>query len=105
MNTLSMNALMSLARSPGSPGWHDGHWGGGGWWWVAWPIGWLVFLAVLGVLVWFVVRASQRPGATYPSSPAGPSNATEGARRILAERFARGEIDEEEYRHRLGELS
>ncbi|MQA83725.1 MAG: SHOCT domain-containing protein [Streptosporangiales bacterium] len=98
--------LTQYAGPHGGPWGADG--GGGGWWWIAWPIGWLVFLAVVGLVVWAVVRASQRnqPAATgYTQGVGYVPSATEGARRILAERFARGEIDEEEYRNRLNELS
>lgn len=90
-------------------GWHGGPWGhgwhgatGGGWWWIAWPIGWTVFLALLGVGVWLIIRATAR---NRPATMAYAPSPTENARRILGERFARGEIDEEEYRNRLGELS
>jgi putative membrane protein len=58
-------------------------------WWVIWPLFWL---AVLGAVIWFVLRR-QRP-------PSG----TDRARDILAERFARGELSAEEYRERLAEL-
>jgi putative membrane protein len=64
---------------------------GGGWWWVM-GIGWLVFLGVLGVLAVVLVR--HFTGTAVWRS----------AEDILAERFARGEIDEEEYRRRLGAL-
>jgi len=63
----------------------------GGWWWVM-GIGFLILLAVLvGVVVMFVTRHS------------GPSPSTSGGRSpedVLAERYARGEIDDEEYRRR-----
>lgn len=91
--------LMQLAEGWRGSGWHGGD---GGWWWLAWPIGWVVILAVIGLGVWLLVRATgqNRPGGVaYTASP------TEGARRILADRFARGEIDEEEYRNRLAALS
>ena len=66
---------------------------GGGWWWVM-GIGWLVFLAALVVLVVVLVR--------HFSTPAGRANGT--AHDTLAERFARGEIDEDEYRRRRAAL-
>ncbi|MCW3839967.1 SHOCT domain-containing protein [Micromonospora yasonensis] len=56
----------------------------------------LVGLAVLIGLVWLVFRLTERDPAT-----AGPGT----ARRILDERYARGEIDEEEYRRRRAGLS
>jgi len=78
--------------------WHSGPWHSGwssGWWWIFPLTGTLLFLGTLVVLVWSVIRT--RSG----SRP----NRTGGARQILAERFARGEINEEEYRSRLSQLS
>ena len=63
-----------------------------GWMWL-WS---LAGLAVLVLLVWLVVRLTgDRPDGTT-SSP---------ARRILDDRYARGEIDEEEYRRRRAGLT
>jgi putative membrane protein len=56
-----------------------------GWIWM------LVFWALLiGGIVWAATRLS--PGSRDPSA------SSDGARRLLDERFARGEIDAEEYR-------
>ena len=82
-------------------GWYD--WGHmSGWGWVATTLGGLLFLAVLGLLAWLVVRAVQRPGdgSARPPRTAGQDT----AERLLADRFARGEIDEDEYRRRLATL-
>jgi putative membrane protein len=62
---------------------------GRGWWWVM-GIGWLVFLALVVTLVVVLVRHFGSPGGRGVRS----------AQDTLAERFARGEIDEEEYRRR-----
>jgi len=64
-----------------------------GWMWV-WPVLVLVSLVllVLGV-VW--LAQGRAPGAVEPAL---------SGRRILDERFARGEIDDEEYRRRRAEL-
>jgi putative membrane protein len=65
------------------------------WWWVM-GLGWLIFLALIGLMVYMLVRHH---------TGSGPHDATGVSRRsgedVLAERFARGEIDAEEYRHRL----
>ena len=67
-----------------------------GWMWL-WP---LLVLAGLLILIYGVVRLAQR-------SPSMPEDAQRGssAQRILDERFARGEIDEDDYRRRRAELS
>jgi putative membrane protein len=65
---------------------------GGGWWWVM-GIGWLVFLAAL-VIVAVVLLRHYQVGQARRSS----------AQDVLDERFARGEIDEQEYHSRLEEL-
>lgn len=63
--------------------WHD-H---GPAWWPVFPIGFGIFwLLVLGGGLYLL---SKRP---------------RGPERMLAERYARGEIDEDEYRERLGVL-
>jgi putative membrane protein len=67
-----------------------------GWMWI-WP---LLVLAGLLLLIYGVVRLAQGS----PSVP-GDVERDSSARQILDERFARGEIDEDDYRRRRGELS
>jgi putative membrane protein len=62
-------------------------------WWPIWPLLWV---AVIGTLVWLVMR--RRRAAD------GPTDGSGRAKEILAERFARGEITSEEYRERLDQL-
>jgi putative membrane protein len=66
--------------------WGSGHSG----WWPIWPLFWA---ALIGLAVWLVLR--RRRDDRSPFDP---------ARAILAERFAKGELDAEEYRARLDEL-
>jgi putative membrane protein len=67
-------------------------WGSNGWLWML--VSWAV---IIGLVVWVVWAFSGRD--TTRGRDRTPS-----ARRILDERFARGEIDEEEYRRRRDEL-
>jgi putative membrane protein len=78
-----MHALTPLLAS--AHGWHHGHG-----WWIVFPLLWLLLLATVLVLFW-------RRGR-------GPRNGGDAATRILGERFARGEIDADEYRERLAQL-
>ncbi len=66
--------------------------------WGMMGFGWIVGLVVVGVLVWAIVQATPRRG------DAAPASATRSAEAILADRFARGEIDADEYRRRLDAL-
>jgi putative membrane protein len=73
----------------------DGNHMNGGWWWVM-GIGWLLFLAFIGFLVYLVVRHHTDSGAA--------SRGRTTAEDLLAERLARGEIEEDEYRRRRDAL-
>jgi putative membrane protein len=79
-----------LADAPGY-----GHMDGFGWGMMG-P-GWLVVPIVGGLVIWAVVYTSSRS-----STPSEGSTAS--AERILADRFARGEIDIDDYRELLEEL-
>jgi putative membrane protein len=64
-----------------------------GWMWV-WPV-----LIVGGLLVLGYVAVRWVQGG-HGASPAGSDPGSFAARRILDERYARGEIDDEEYQRR-----
>lgn len=68
-----------------------------GWMWV-WPVLVVVGLVILGYLG--VLLAQGRLGSGRPE----PTDNRSPARRILDERYARGEIDDDEYRRRKAEL-
>lgn len=69
-----------------------------GWGWVGMTIGMVLFwglvITAIVLLVRGVVRNEQPTAAPPPANP----------EQLLAERFARGEIDEQEYRNRLATL-
>lgn len=73
-------------------------WGWNGWSWWGWLLMMLSMVAFWGLLVWGIVALFRRPGGD------GGGRERPDPERILAERFAAGEIDEEEYRRRLDTL-
>ena len=77
-----------------SHGWGDG-WGG----MILGPLMMIVFLAAVVVLVMVAIRWLGAAG--HPAAPAGRT----GALDVLKDRFARGEIDKDEYEERRRILS
>lgn len=89
--TQFMTTGLVLAQQGGPP-WHDGDWDGGGWG-PGFFVARFVIFVLVALLVWWLVRRSRR------NAPVA------AGRRVLAERFARGEIDAVEYRQRWTELA
>jgi len=65
--------------------------GGMGWWMAVW---WVFGIAVLVLIVWAIARAA---GGVSPRAEDSPEA-------ILKRRYARGELDREEYQRRLEDL-
>ncbi len=67
--------------------------------WAGWGIHWtwmvMFWAVVIGLIAWAVMRLA----------PTTAGREDEAARRILDARYARGEVDDEEYRRRRSELS
>ncbi|MGE3137924.1 MAG: SHOCT domain-containing protein [Thermoleophilia bacterium] len=78
---------------------HNGDWGWGGW--LVMSLTMLAFLALVAWGVFLVWRSTAHP---HHSDQSRPSSDRPSPQEILAERFARGEIDAEEYRARLAAL-
>ena len=94
-----MTTLVNLAAThgpgPDGWGWHGGPgWDGPSWFGIVGGILWLLFWAAVITAGVLVLRRYLR------SRP----KAGDAAVSVLGERFARGEISEEEYRQRLGVL-
>ena len=73
-----------------------------GWWWIFIPIFWiLVFVLLFGLLGRRWRHAAAERGGYGGYGPWGPRGATRSAEQTLAQRYANGDIDEQEYRARL----
>lgn len=77
-----MNNLALVASGAGDLGWVDR-------WWVDFPLLWI---AVIATVIWLVARKRER------------SSIVDRPLEILAARYARGEIDVNEYRSRRDEI-
>lgn len=86
-------AMTALAAPWAHHGW-DGD--GAGWMWLGGTLMIAVWIGLAALVTWAIAR---RPDARPTPPPPG-----ERAREILAERYARGEIDGDEYRERLEAL-
>ena len=80
-------------------GWQYGGWGmmgGFGWMWLM-PVLWIVFL---GFIIWAIVAWVRRSGESGGSGSSHPDSALE----VLKRRYARGEINKEEYEEKKKDL-
>ncbi|MGH8876818.1 MAG: SHOCT domain-containing protein [Stackebrandtia sp.] len=82
MNTFN-EAVMAVSEH-GGPWMHDG--GGGGPWFLLVPLFWIAVVVA-------IIAIARRRG--------GPWHRHHGAEGVLRERYARGEVTEEEFRERL----
>lgn len=76
---------------------------GFGWGWAAMMFMPLLWIVLLGAVIWAVVRLAQPSGGAGPARPA-PSG-RESALEILDRRLASGEIDTETYREVRDQLT
>lgn len=79
-----MNIVAETVMTSDMPA-HAGNWHGGPWF-LLFPLAWIVVIVVIAVI--FKRRR-------------GPWHHHNGAEAVLRERFARGEVTEEEYRQRM----
>ena len=102
-----------MALPLGGTGWaHSGVKGGlgmmrhcdGSWAWGAWVTMGVMMLLFCGVVAWVVVTLVGRGSGTAPRGD-GRRETLSDPQRILDERFARGEIDADEYRQRRDTLA
>lgn len=83
--------------------WHHGY-GSWGWGWGSWIMTAIVFTLFFALVITAIVAAVRYlSGPRHGGAHYGPPP-RRNADDILAERFARGEIDDEEYRRRVALL-
>jgi putative membrane protein len=70
--------------------WWNGDWSG--WAWFAMSVSTLVFWALVGVAIWAVVRSVSSPS---------PRPTTPSAEEMLRQRYATGDLDDDEFARRL----
>jgi len=82
------------------------HWGiGGGWGWGAWLAMVVVMVVFWGAVTWVVVTLVRRTSEPSQSHSVGTPVPMADPLRILDERYARGEVDDEEYHRRRDVLN
>lgn len=78
---------------------------GYGWGWGAWFAMSVMMIVFWGLVIAGIVVLVRSLGGTRQDHRPGPDGGRTSAEELLAERFARGEIDEDEYTRRLQVLS
>ncbi|MEU2159200.1 hypothetical protein ABZ532_30030 [Streptomyces sp. NPDC019396] len=86
--------------------WYDGGWGWGGWFFMAMfmVLFWALVIGGIVALVRYLGGAHHDRQSARPVSPGEQGWGGRRAEDLLAERFARGEIEEDEYKRRLALL-
>lgn len=94
-SAIAFGATPALAQRQGGSYGHPHMWDGGGWWMFLGPL-WMI--VILGVLIAGVVLLVRWLGSSHAGGSGQAPRST--ALDILKERFARGEIDKEEFEER-----
>ena len=77
-----------------------------GWWWPGMLFGLVLFFVVVGVAIWAVVRLTSKPAAAPQAATPQvvPALARDSALEEVRVRYARGEIDRDEFVQRSRDL-
>lgn len=74
--------------------------------WILMLVGGLIVIGIIALIIFALVRAANVSGRSGSSTPHETQNeSTSRAMAVLAERFARGEITDEEYRQKKIEIT
>jgi putative membrane protein len=99
-----MTMLTTLVTQLHPGPWQDGVTGDAPAFWPVFPITFGLFWVAVAVGVFYLVRRRIAANAANAEATAAASSPMSRARGVLAERFARGEIDEDEYLTRMAAL-
>ena len=91
-----MTTLIASAATAATLAANDDHWNGPGPWWPLFPLVWLLFIVGIFAAFRFFGMRRWRQFQGHAGTRAGEAK--------LAERYAAGEIDEQEYERRLATL-
>ena len=80
---------------------HDGWMWGNGWGWAGWVLMSIVMVLFWAAVITAIVLAIRYAGSSRNTASGPPEYAPSRPEDVLAERFARGEIDADEYRRRV----
>ena len=83
---------------------YDGWMWGDGWGWGGWILMTVVMVLFWAVVITTIVLAVRYVGGSRHTSGGPPGYVPPNPEDVLAERFARGEIDDDEYRRRMAAL-
>ena len=88
---------------------HIGSWGNlgnfGAWGWIPIILQMIFWLGLIAGIVLLIVFAIRRSGRTSTSMSSYPFSGQPTAKEVLQARYARGEINREQYQQMLGDLS
>ena len=80
---------------------------GNGWMGIGWIVAILVglfVLAAIGLIIFLIARMGHGSARSGVNHAGGQPNISANALNVLAERYARGEIDDDEYARKKAEL-
>ena len=100
-----ITTLSAVATDVATQAEHFAPWGGG-WWFIFIPLFWFLVIGLIFALVFRGRRRAWREAGWGPGYGGGPGywgrfQGAATAEATLADRYARGDIDEKEYRARL----
>ena len=73
--------------------------------WIFMLVGGLVVIGIIALIIYTLVRATSVSGKSNSSAPHEMQDSNRRALAVLAERYAKGEISDDEYRQKKMEIT